>query len=100
MWLLWPLAYASRGCGVLFVWGGLGVDRIVDASRLAAVFPVTPTYRPCGGRVGGCGGCCLCRPISTSQLEAVAGLPLLAYQPSSLLGAYQEGRVLLVETLS
>jgi len=42
----------------------------------------------------------LCRPISTSQLEAVAGLPLLAYQPSSLLGAYQEGRVLLVETLS
>ena len=97
MWLLWPLAYASRGCGVLFVWGGLGVDRIVDASRLAAVFPVTPTYRPCGGRGG---GCCLCRPISTSQLEAVAGLPLLAYQPSSLLGAYQEGRVLLVETLS
>ena len=46
------------------------------------------------------GGCCLCRPISTSQLEAVTGLPLLAYQPSSLLGAYQEGRVLLVETLS
>ena len=85
---------------VVWLGGGLGVDRIVDASRLAAVFPVTPTYRPCGGRVGGCGGCCLCRPISTSQLEAVAGLPLLAYQPSSLLGAYQEGRVLLVETLS
>ena len=39
VWLLWPLTYASRGCGVLFVWGGLGVDRIVDASRLAAVFP-------------------------------------------------------------
>ena len=74
---------------VVWLGGGLGVDRIVDASRLAAVFPVTPTYRPCGGRVGGCGGCCLCRPISTSQLEAVAGLPLLAYQPSSLLGAYQ-----------
>ena len=46
------------------------------------------------------GGCCLCRPISTSQLPTVTGLPLLAYQPSSLLGAYQEGRVLLVETLS
>ncbi len=41
---------------VVWLGGGLGVDRIVDASRLAAVFPVTPTYRPCGGRVGGCGG--------------------------------------------
>ena len=39
------------------------------------------------------GGCCLCRPISTSQLEAVTGLPLLAYQPSSLLGAYQDTEV-------
>ena len=39
VWLLWPLAYASRGCGVLFVWGGLGVDRIVDASRLLLSFP-------------------------------------------------------------
>ena len=66
---------------------GLGVDRIVDASLLLSPPP-------------GVGGCCLCRPISTSQLEAVTGLPLLAYQPSSLLGAYQEGRVLLVETLS
>ena len=37
---------------VVWLGGGLGVDRIVDASRLAAVFPVTPTYRPCGGRVG------------------------------------------------
>ena len=70
----------------------MGVDRIVDASRLAAVCPVTHTYRPCGGWV--CvGGCCLCRPISTSQLEAVTGLPLLAYQPSSLLGAYQDTEV-------
>jgi len=42
----------------------------------------------------------LCWPISTSQLKTVAGLPLLAYQPSSLLGAYQKGQVLLVETLS
>ena len=31
----------------------------------------------------------MCWPISTSQLKTVAGLPLLAYQPSSLLGAYQ-----------
>ena len=36
-------------------------------------------------------------PVSS---QTVAGLPLLAYQPSSLLGAYQEGQVLLAETLS
>ena len=36
-------------------------------------------------------------PVSS---QTVAGLPLLAYQPSSLLGAYQKGQVLLVETLS
>ena len=78
------------------VGGGLGVDRIVDASRLTALFPLfpcVPFLPPCGGRVGGVGGCCLCRPISTSQLEAVTGLPLLAYQPSSLLGAYQDTEV-------
>ena len=78
------------------VGGGLGVDRIVDASHLAAVSPLSPCVPflpPCGGWVGGCGGCCLCRPISTSQLEAVTGLPLLAYQPSSLLGAYQDTEV-------
>ena len=73
----------------VWVWlgGGLGVDRIVDASHLAAVSPTPPLF------CGGCGGCCLCRPISTSQLEAVTGLPLLAYQPSSLLGAYQDTEV-------
>ena len=83
-------------CAVCVGWVGCGPY----SGRFAftAVFPVTLTYRPCGGRVGG--GCCLCRPISTSQLPTVAGLPLLAYQPSSLLGAYQEGQVLLVETLS
>ena len=77
------------------VGGGLGVDRIVDASHLAAVSPLSPCVPflpPCGGWVG-VGGCCLCRPISTSQLEAVTGLPLLAYQPSSLLGAYQDTEV-------
>ena len=56
------------------------MDRIVDASLLLSPPP-------------GVGGCCLCRPISTSQLEAVTGLPLLAYQPSSLLGAYQDTEV-------
>ena len=66
------------------------MDRIVDASRLAAVSPTPPLL--CGGRVG-VGGCCLCRPISTSQLSTVTGLPLLAYQPSSLLGAYQDTEV-------
>ena len=79
------------------VWlgGGLGVDRIVDASRLTALFPMFPfvPFLPSLWRAGGCGGCCLCRPISTSQLEAVTGLPLLAYQPSSLLGAYQDTEV-------
>ena len=39
-------------------------------------------------------------PLVPVSSQTVAGLPLLAYQPSSLLGAYQEGRVLLVETLS
>ena len=83
--------------GVVWLGGGLGVDRIVDASRLTALFPLfpfVPFLPPCGGRAGGWGGgCCLCRPISTSQLEAVTGLPLLAYQPSSLLGAYQDTEV-------
>ena len=69
---------------------GLGVDRIVDA-RVLAVSP-TPL---CVGVVVVCVG--LLVPVSS---QTVAGLPLLAYQPSSLLGAYQEGRVLLVETLS
>ena len=88
-----PPTYASW-VGVVWLGGGLGVDRIVDASHLAAVSPTRPCFAV------GVGGCCLCRPISTSQLPTVTGLPLLAYQPSSLLGAYQEGRVLLVETLS
>ena len=71
---------AHPGVGGWWLGGGLGVDRIVDASLLLSPPP-------------GVGGCCLCRPISTSQLEAVTGLPLLAYQPSSLLGAYQDTEV-------
>ena len=48
--------------------------------------------------VWGC--CCLYRLISTSQLQTVTGLPLLAYQPSHLLGAYQDTKGRLAETLS
>ena len=78
---------------------GLGVDRIVDALRmLTRAHPLGFLRTLCVWCCWGC--CCLCWPISTSQLKTVAGLPLLAYQPSSLLGAYQEGQVLLVETLS
>ena len=80
-------------------WCGLGVDRIVDASLYCGCSPPgTPTHTSvrvvCGGVVV-CVG--LLVPVSS---QTVAGLPLLAYQPSSLLGAYQKGRVLLVETLS
>ena len=77
---------------------GLGVDRIVDALRMLTRAHPPPTHAMCVVCAWGC--CCLCWPISTSQLTTVAGLPLLAYQPSSLLGAYQKGQVLLVETLS
>ena len=80
------------GCGVVGGWVGCG-----PYSGRFALSCCLPHPAPVVRWVG---GCCLCRPISTSQLEAVTGLPLLAYQPSSLLGAYQEGRVLLVETLS
>ena len=85
---------------VLCVWlvVGLGVDRIVDALRMLTRAHPPPTHAVCVVCDLGC--CCLCWPISTSQLKTVAGLPLLAYQPSSLLGAYQKGQVLLVETLS
>ena len=43
-------------------WCGLGVDRIVDARVYRITHP--PTHMVRG--VWGC--CCLCRPISTSQL--------------------------------
>ena len=47
--------------GVCGWWCGLGVDRIVDASRFLTVLTPHRTWR-----VLGC--CCLCWPISTSQL--------------------------------
>ena len=74
---------------------GLGVDRIVDASLYCGCSP-PPGFNH--WRVGGVVVCVgLLVPVSS---QTVAGLPLLAYQPSSLLGAYQKGQVLLVETLS
>ena len=81
-------------------WTGLGVDRIVDALRMLTRahplgFPRTLCVWCVLGGVVVCVG--LLVPVSS---QTVAGLPLLAYQPSSLLGAYQKGQVLLVETLS
>ena len=74
---------------------GLGVDRIVDASLYCGCSP-PPGFNH--WRVGGVVVCVgLLVPVSS---QTVTGLPLLAYQPSSLLGAYQKGQVLLVETLS
>ena len=78
----------------------MGVDRIVDALRMLTRahplgFPRTLCVWCVLGGVVVCVG--LLVPVSS---QTVAGLPLLAYQPSSLLGAYQKGQVLLVETLS
>ena len=83
-----------RLVGVVWLGGWVGCGPYSGRFALSCCLPHPAPVVRCVG------GCCLCRPISTSQLEAVTGLPLLAYQPSSLLGAYQEGRVLLVETLS
>ena len=66
----------------------MGVDRIVDASRFLAV--LTPRQ----GLTTGVWGVVVCVgllvPVSS---QTVTGLPLLAYQPSSLLGAYQNTEV-------
>ena len=87
----WPV---NAHCVWLVV--GLGVDRIVDASLYCGCSPPHRTW--CVACVGGVVVCVgLLVPVSS---QTVAGLPLLAYQPSSLLGAYQKGQVLLVETLS
>ena len=68
------------------------------SGRFALLWLLTPRaargVRVLGGVVV-CVG--LLVPVSS---QTVAGLPLLAYQPSSLLGAYQKGQVLLAETLS
>ena len=97
VWCGRPPSFAAahlRLVGVVWLRGWVGCGPYSGRFALSCCLPhPAPVVRWVGG-------CCLCRPISTSQLEAVTGLPLLAYQPSSLLGAYQEGRVLLVETLS
>ena len=72
---------------------GLGVDRIVDARVYRITHPPgTPTHTRCV--VCGVWGVVVCVgllvPVSS---QTVAGLPLLAYQPSSLLGAYQNTEV-------
>ena len=53
----------------------MGVDRIVDASRLTALFPMfpcVPFLPPCGGRVGGVGGVVVC----VGRLVPVSSQPL------------------------
>ena len=90
-----PPRTSTQGACVLVGRGGLGVDRIVDA-RVPAVSPTPPSwFHLTVGVVVVCVG--LLVPVSS---QTVTGLPLLAYQPSSLLGAYQKGQVLLAETLS
>ena len=79
-------------CVWLVVWVGCGPY----SGRFAFTVLLTPSgIRPVIGGVVVCVG--LLVPVSS---PTVAGLPLLAYQPSSLLGAYQKGQVLLAETLS
>ena len=83
-------------CACVGGWVGCGPysGRFALLWLLTPAFPRTLACVVCGGVVV-CVG--LLVPVSS---QTVAGLPLLAYQPSSLLGAYQKGRVLLVETLS
>ena len=77
----------SRVVRVLVV--GLGVDRIVDARVYRYRSPPgTPTHTKCVWRVVGGVVVCVGLLVPVSS-PTVAGLPLLAYQPSSLLGAYQ-----------
>ena len=77
------------------VGGWVGCGPYSGRSRLPYHSPPTARGVWCVGGVVVCVG--LLVPVSS---QTVAGLPLLAYQPSSLLGAYQKGQVLLAETLS
>ena len=97
-----PSATHTRWVLVCVVGGWVGCGPY--SGRLAHAYcahpPLSPTHAVgvCGVRVGGVVVCVgLLVPVSS---QTVAGLPLLAYQPSSLLGAYQEHRGVLVETLS
>ena len=96
-------------CLVLYVVVGLAAFRNHHARMMCVVdgrvgcgpysgrFTLLLLHHPpnCVGGVVVCVG--LLVPVSS---QTVTGLPLLAYQPSSLLGAYQEHRGVLVETLS
>ena len=58
---------------------GLVVDRIVDARFLFLPPPPHSYCAACAVEYGcGGGGCCLCRPISTSQLQP---LPVFHFRP-------------------
>ena len=81
------LPFATAHPGVVWLRGWVGCGPYSGRFALSCCLPhPAPVVRWVGG-------CCLCRPISTSQLSTVTGLPLLAYQPSSLLGAYQDTEV-------
>ena len=80
---------ATHAVRVLVVWVGCGPY----SGRFAftvLLTPGAPTHTKCVV----CGGVVVCVgllvPVSS---PTVAGLPLLAYQPSSLLGAYQDTEV-------
>ena len=78
-----PPTHTTLGvCGLV---DGLGVDRIVDATTL-----LNCAHPPLGFHLMVWGGVVVCVgllvPVSS---QTVTGLPLLAYQPSHLLGAYQ-----------
>ena len=82
-------AYPHTHACVVGGWVGCGPY----SGRFALLWLLTPAFPRTLSVCGVWGCCCLCWPISTSQLKTVAGLPLLAYQPSSLLGAYQNTEV-------
>ena len=90
------LTHEHVGCLCVWLVVGLGVDRIVDARVYRIAHPLlSPTHAVgvCGVCVGGVVVCVgLLVPVSS---QTVAGLPLLAYQPSSLLGAYQDTKGIL-----
>ena len=81
-------ARACAWCVWLVVWVGCGPY----SGRFALLWLLTP--RAARGVRVACGGVVVCVgllvPVSS---QTVAGLPLLAYQPSSLLGAYQDTEV-------
>ena len=76
---------------------GLVVDRIVDA-RFLFLPPLTLLLCRLRGGCGG-GGCCLCRPISTGQLQPLPVFHFRPINPVVCWGPVKEPEPL-VETLS